>query len=233
MTARQTIETATKEVLTDSSGNVCRIGLLEPATKVQLEELYRKFGPRSLPSEFLDLLELTSGFEFVPVGRMDFLGRDMSVETFFRSLPILGDGLGNFWVIDMEAGSNVLGPVIFWCHDPPVAVIQAPTLAAFLEQVFDLGRRPHENMLKFTNDRCHQIWRDDYLMPVELARKSQDEELATFASSLPKSFYLADLRHADTGAGFSWGKSNSDVRRAGPALIFGVERPGLLQELFG
>ena len=233
MTARQTIEAATKEVLTDGGGNVYRIGLFEPATKVQLEELHRRFGPRPLSSELLDLLELTSGFEFTPVETLDLLGRNDPVETFFRSLPILEDGLGDFWVIDMEAKADVLGPVLFWCHDPPVAVIQAPTLAAFLEQVFDLGRRPQKNMLEFTKDRCHEIWRDDHLMPVRLARRSQDQELATFASSLPKSFYLADLRHADIGAGFSWGRSSSDLRRAGPALIFAVERPRLLQRLFG
>ena len=233
MTARQTIEAATKEVLIDGSGNVCRIGLLEPATKTQLEELHRQFGSRSLPPELLDLLELTAGFDFEPVGKMDFLGSDMLVETFFKSLPVLGDGLGNFWLIDMEAGTDVLGPVIFWCHDPPVALIQAPTLAAFLEQVFDLGRRPQKNMLEFTKDRCHEIWRDDHLMPVRLARRSEDEELATFARSLPDAFYLADLRHADIGAGFSWGRSSSDLRRAGPALIFAVERPRLLQRLFG
>lgn len=153
-------------MLTDSNGNVYRIDLLEPATKVQLEQLHRKVGPRPLPSEFLDVLELTSGFKFVPMGELDFLGRNMSVETFFRSLPILQDGVGNFWVIDMEAGSDVLGPIIFWCHDPPVAVIQAPTLTVFLEQVFGLRRRTHKNMLEFTKDRCHQIWRHDHRCPM-------------------------------------------------------------------
>jgi hypothetical protein len=46
----------------------------------------------------------------------------MSVEAFFRSVPILADGYGNFWILD--AHTEDWGPVYFWCHDPAVAVIQ-------------------------------------------------------------------------------------------------------------
>src|SRR6185503_731874 len=126
------------------------------------------------------------------MGTVDFLGRGMSVETFFKSVPILADGLGNFFVLDAQSRQDSGGPVLFWCHDPPVAVVQAPTLAGFIEQVLS----GDENALTDTREQATmRIWSGDpYLVPVEQARESDDVVVAAFAKGLPDGYGVADLR---------------------------------------
>ena len=233
MTSLDVLEAATKERLSDRAGNPATVRLLAAASEDQLEALHRT-ARAGIPPELRQLLRVTSGFEFPAIGRVDFLGREMAVETWFSAVPILGDDCGNFWILDLER-SDQLGAVIYWCHDPPVAVMQAPTLAAFFQQIFASSRPPHDDALTFVKRTCTaRIWaKDPFLVPAAQARESHDEELSRFAQSIPSSYYLADLRSGETGSGFSWGKSASDLKRAGPALIFGVERVGWVSRLFG
>lgn len=234
VTPLEILEAATKEQLSDRDGAPASVTLLPPPTSDQLEALQRSKEHR-IPTELRELLNVTSGFEFTPVGRVDLLGRDMPVETFFSTVPVLGDDAGNFWVLDLEGGAEGPAAVIFWCHDPPVAVMQAPTVGAFFQQIFALGRPPHDDALTFVKQTCaRRIWaKDQFLIPAAQALDSADEELSRFAQSLPSSYHVADLRSRELGIGFSWGQSASDMRRAGGALIFGVERVGWLKRLLG
>ncbi len=231
---RAVIDLALREQLTDTTGSPVKPGLLPPATRDEVSVLEERLGIR-VPPDLQDLLAFTSGFDFPLVGSVDLLGREMSVQTFFPSIPILGDGFGNFWVVDV-AGGNTSGVVMFWCHDPPVVVIQASGLGLFLNSVFDLGRREHNDRLILVR-KAHtaRIWSEDpYLLSVEQARQSGDVIVASFAKDLPDNAYVADLRTREFGAGFSWGKSDSEPRRAGEHLIFSVEKKrGLLSRLFG
>ena len=137
------------------------IALLPPANERELRALQRYLGSRAVPLELQTLLAHTSGFES-RFGRVDFLGRDMSVETFFDSLPILTDGSGNHWVIDLQSEMDPLGPIFYWCHDPPVAVMQAPTLVAFIEQLLEDPAPERTDWVGFVkNERALQIWRND------------------------------------------------------------------------
>jgi hypothetical protein len=106
------------------------VSLLPAITSDQLDGFQRALGRTHIPADMHDLLAFATGFAFAPVGTVDFLGRDLSVETFFHSVPLLGDGFGNFWILDAEPQDRWTA-VLFWCHDPAVVVIQAPALPAF------------------------------------------------------------------------------------------------------
>jgi len=146
----------------------------------------------------------------------------------------LADSNGNFWVVDIEPEQHT-GAVIFWCHDPAVMVIQAPTLSEFLQQILEISKPGQTNLLRFVRkERSRQIWvSDPYLMPIEEVRQSNDPELAVFAQELSGTVDIADLRKCEIGSRFSWGKTDSEVRRYKDKLIFGIEKKRtLLGKLF-
>jgi hypothetical protein len=226
------LQSALRETLADADGAPLEIRLLPPLSQGELAQLETELG-RNLPPDLRDLLVLCRGFEFSPVGTVHFSGRGMSVATPFAGIPVLQDGSGNFWVVDIEP--EYPGPVMFWGHDPAVMVIQAPTLSEFLQQVVGIGRPGHIDLLTFIRkERSRQIWAaDPYLMPAEEGRKSTDPDLAAFAEELAASFSIADLRKCEIGSGFSWGKTDSDIRRFKDKLIFGIEKKkGLFGKLF-
>jgi len=212
------------------------ISLLPPLSQDEVAQFETELG-RKLPADFREILVLCRGFQFQPFGTIDFSGQDMSLETPFASTPILADGYGNFWVVDLAPEQHT-GAVMFWCHDPAVMVIQAPTLSDFLQQIMDIGKPSHTDLLAFIRkERSHQIWTTDpYLMPAEETH-SADTDLATFIKELAAGrFYIADLRKCEIGSGFSWGKTDSDIRRFKDKLIFGVEKKekkSIFGKLFG
>jgi hypothetical protein len=227
------LQAALAEELTDRYGSRLKIALFPPVTQQDLEQFEADSG-NPVPQEIRELLQFCGGFEFPPVGKVDFLGRDMSVETPFASMPILADDCGNFWVVDLESGGN-WGPVMFWCHDPAVVVVGARNLSDFMQQIFEIGRPQHLDNLAFVQkERSHQIWKDDpYLVSAIAARESNDSVLSAFARSLTDAFYIADLRKVASGAGFSWGKSISGLKRNGTELMFAVEKKkSLFRKLF-
>ena len=218
------LQSALRETLTDADGTPLKIRFLPPLSQGELARLETELG-RKLPADLHELLVLCRGFEFSRVGTVDFSGGEMSVAIPFAANPVLPDGSGNFWVVDIEPEEHS-GPVMFWCHDPAVMVIQAPTLSEFLQQVLGMGRPGHSDPLRFTKEeRSRQIWADDpYLVRAVEARESVDPDLAAFAAELAGDFYIADLRKRKIGSGFSWGKTDSDVRRFKDKLIFGIEK---------
>ena len=218
------LQSALRETRTDADGTPLEIRLLPPLSQGELTQLETELG-RKLPADLRELLVLCRGFEFSPAGTVDFSGAEMSVAIPFAAIPVLPDGSGNFWIVDIESEEHS-GPVMFWCHDPAVMVIQAPTLSEFLQQALGIARPGHSDPLTFIQEeRSRQIWADDpYLAPAAEARKSADPDLAAFAKELADDFYIADLRKCEIGSGFSWGKTNSDVRRFKDKLIFGIEK---------
>jgi SMI1 / KNR4 family (SUKH-1) len=218
------LQSALRETLTDAGRTPLEIRLLPPLSQGELAQLETELG-RKLPADLRELLVLCRGFEFSPVGTVDFSGGEMSVAIPFAAIPVLPDGSGNFWVVDIEPEERS-GSVMFWCHDPAVMVIQAPTLSEFVQQALGIGRPGHSDPLTFIKEeRSRQIWADDpYLVRAAEARESADPDLAAFATELSGDFYIADLRKREIGSGFSWGRTDSDVRRFKDKLIFGIEK---------
>lgn len=194
-----------------------------------------------LSSEDRELLLFASGFTYEPFGEVTFLGSDGFTfpSVFPKAVTLAGDGSGNFWVLDVREDSGAWGRVLFVSHDPPVVVVQGSDLAQFISQVLAVGRSDDAQKLDdVVTHACLRIWREDPdLIDVVAARRSADRLLSTFSAELPDTYRIADLRTARTGAGFSWGRNGpqSDVRRFGSELLFGVEpkRGSLISRILG
>jgi hypothetical protein len=185
---------------------------------------------------------LTSGIETEPLGNIDFSGANLfGLEDIFpNNVPILGDGEGNFWIIDIRQDTGFWGKVFFVCHDPPVIVIQSQNLREFLTQILESFQPPYRNALaQIKEDAINRIVKSDpYLMDVKQARLSTDVVLSEFAWQLPDTFKVVDLRTAKTGAGFSYWESGkaTKVQRCGVELIFGIDdrqKAGFFNRLLG
>ena len=102
--------------------------------------------PGALPLKIRELLVYSSGFEVASeqllksrrVGdttRVLFTGSGgVGLSILPCPVALLGDGCGNFWVVDVNP-SGAWGVILFVCHDPPVIALQAGDLADFLGQV--------------------------------------------------------------------------------------------------
>jgi SMI1 / KNR4 family (SUKH-1) len=199
--------------------------VLRPSASDQELDRLRKRLKGALPDDVVSLLRRTTGFEFAPLATdVDFLGCDaFEVEGAFpNALPLLGDGAGNYWIIDVIPGE--WGAVFYVCHDPAAVVVQAVSLSQFLEQVFALGRPGHPKALdSVRGDVLRRIARKNpYLVERSECLRSSDQVIADFAAHLPDDFKVADLRTRELGIGFSF-DANAAIRRAGDSLIFGVE----------
>jgi hypothetical protein len=214
--------------------------LLPPLSEAALAEFQRRL-VAPLPADIADLLRYASGFRRAGQGEVSFTG--VSGAGFAEALPVavtlLSDDAGNFWAVDVNRESGAWGAVFFASHDPPVLVIQAPDLATFLLQVL----QPEETVLKLALEHIRtvaamRIWKEDpWVVPMDEARRAQDQAVAKFAAQLRDNFRVADLRAKEIGSGFSWGRAgpNAEVRRNGAELIFGVEQkaPSFLGRLLG
>lgn len=228
MTAKEVIESGLKESFNDAKGNAYQLHLKPGFSQTHLSELEERLAA-PLPNEIRELLTFTSGFNFQPFGEVDFPAKEMFglEEILPLGLTIATDGSGNNWVVDIKKGTGEWGPVLFMSHDPPVAVIQAPDLARFIEQVFELGRPERKSQLdSVSKTAASRIWSNDpYLLDLGASRISSDPALAEFSKHLPESFRVADLRALAVGSGFAWGRAgaNAEIRRYGSELLFGVE----------
>jgi hypothetical protein len=228
MTPKDVIESGLKESFKDAKGNAYQLHLKPGLAQSQLSEIEERLDV-PLPNEVRELLTFTSGFNFQPFGEVDFSAKEMFgfEEIIPLGLAIAADGSGNFWVVDIKKGTGEWGPVLFMSHDPPVAVIQAPDLAHFIEQVFELGRPECKSQLDSVSKAAtSRIWRDDpYLLDLGVSRTVSDPALAEFSKQLPETFHVADLRALEIGSGFAWGRAGakSGIRRYGSELLFGVE----------
>jgi hypothetical protein len=205
--------------------------------------------PGALSLEIRELLSYSEGFDVAlaqrlksrhihDVTRVLFTGNGGVELDWIVPCPValLGDGCGNFWVVDVHR-SGAWGAILFVCHDPPVIAIQAPDLASFLNQILEPSGSDASNILDdVRNGATMRIWKTDpWLISVQDARQARDDVVSSFAEQLPENFRVADLRSLTVGSGFSWGKAGpaTDIRRNGSALIFGVEQkaPGLLHRI--
>lgn len=191
-----------------------------PMTRREINDLATRCG--ALPPAIRELVEFTGGVSVDDIV-VRLLG-DYSFEfeeMFVCSVPITTDGAGNFWVVDV-APNGTWRSVFFIAHDPPVAVLQARDVGAFIEQVFE---RAESKLLN--HEAVMRIWKDNpHAIPRSQARTSNDAVLRAFAEQLDDRFAIVDLRAGVPGTGFVWGAAGADteLRRAGDELLFAVER---------
>lgn len=238
----QLIEAARRESFVDPAGRPIKLSFEDGLDESQIADI-EATAPAVLPAELREALRCASGFTFFGEDisiTVDLTGRMERVleRVFPRGHVIAADGFGNFWFIDLD-GTAEPPTVYFVCHDPPVVAIQAHGMAAFLEELFNLGRPKRTSALDAVVEAgVTRIWRDNPgLIPVASARAHGDDVLRVFAEGLDPTYDLADLRDAAIGAGFSWGRAgpNTTVIRFDTHPIFALEprRPGLMKRLFG
>lgn len=230
-----------QEIGEDKHGNPILGKLLPAASKEELRELAGLI-PCTIPSHVRDLLETTRGI--VPsLHSVDFTGLSLKdlielEDLCPNGLPIAGDEYGNFWVVDLFRSSKDWGPVFYVCHDPPVMVLQAKTFEEFILQLIEKAQGDANSKIDFVHDQAaHRIYGDNPLVKsFEEASLPGDRVLSGFAASLTKEFEFIDLRKAQVGDGFNWGRYGADtvIKRSGEDCIFACKKkPGFWQKLFG
>ena len=222
MSLVELVREGAKVRLTDEEGEPISIELLPGLTPAEIEELEGTL-PCPLPAEVRELLELCGGVDGVGA-EVDFSrlrGTNVLHDLFPHGLAIASDGFGNFWTVDLWPSSQEWGPIYFHCHDPPMILLQSPSLRHFLGALFE-PCQPGNAIDDVHEDRLFEVWRKN---PGALSHAeclaSSDEALRAFARELPPAFEIIDLRNAEIGFGFSWKHMHKTaVRRAGELPIF-------------
>jgi hypothetical protein len=238
---RETIQSALELSLTDEDGKPIRVRLLPGLTKTELDDLGLLL-PVPPSSDVRDLLEFCSGIEGT-LAEIDFTGRTLGgafEEDFLpHGLAIAHDGFGNCWVVDLQPGSTEWGPVYFCCHDAPVMLLQAATVQQFVSEVFKMFVPPHQSLIDDVHeDRLFDVWRKNPgVIDHASAIASSDPVIRAFAADLDTGFEIVNLRNAQVGMGFSWGRygARTEVKRFGLEPIFAYRKPekkGLISRLF-
>jgi hypothetical protein len=230
-----------RELLERFSQSVTLLPALSEREIAQFQEQL----PGPLPEEIRQLLLYSAGFDSKPqsirqrAGTVRLTGHEgfELPEVFPASVPLLPDGCGNFWVVDINPQNGAWGAVFYACHDPAVIVVQARDLTTFLSQLLDPEKSEPENAVHHVHEEAVTvIWKDDpWLVSVQDARAARDAVVSKFAEQLPDNYRVADLRSRKIGSGFSWGKAGpgADIRRSGAELVFGVEKkaPGIFARM--
>lgn len=207
-------------------GDQYKIELLDGFTDAELEEYKELLPEKHLPDEITELLKFARGFEFYSLEevRFDTYSQFGFEELFPNSIPLAGDGFGNFWVLDIDLNGH-WKEVYYVCHDPAVVVKHSEDLTDFIEHIDDFGKNKGESHL----DIIHQsivmdIW-DSKPSLIEC-----DKNVHQFSNinenELPELFTINDLTHKSIKAGFIWGKdwSNLKIIRDGDNAVWVVEK---------
>jgi hypothetical protein len=241
-TTREIIQSALEQNLVDEDRKPVHVRLLPGLTKQEVDEFAYSL-PVPPSDDVCDLLEFCSGIEGT-LEQIDFTGKSLSdgfgPDFLLHGLAIALDGYGNYWVVDMQPENHNWGPIYFCCHDAPVMLLQAATVQQFVSEVFKMYTPPHKSLIDDVHeDRLFDVWRKNPgVITHASALASADPEIQTFAAGLDPSFELIDLRDAQIGTGFSWGRygPKTEVKRFGSKPIFAYRRPektSLLSRLFG
>lgn len=217
--------------LADEDGGPIELTLVPGMDATEIRSFERTL-PCALPEDVRELLGVCRGVEGAIVD-IEFTGAEFwweAQQIFPHGLPIASDGFGNFWVVDLWPDSQEFGPIYFACHDPPVILYQSATLNEFLRETFRASVPAYESAVDDVHeDRLFQVWRTnpEVLQQRDLVRSS-DPELRAFAEAIGKSWQVVDLRRAEVGMGFSWGRYGPEtpLRRHGRAPIFAYRKPG-------
>ena len=214
---------ATDPGLRDEDGAPVTLDLRPPADEATVAALHDRYAALGavVPAELSRLLALTSGT--AALLDLDLTGERHSIEIaelLPAGHPVAADGFGNFWLLDLTPDTVETAPVFFACHDAPVLLVQAETLAGFVDQAVGALEPDRETGRDTTvddvhEDRLFQVGRRaPGAMPWQAAMASGDHALREFAASLDDSWTIVDLRRREVGMGVAWGAHGPRTRLA-------------------
>ena len=230
MTALEQLKLIKEERYVTEDGEEFGIILKDGLSDHQIDQLAAQLPAAQIPPDIRELLRYTSGFSFAGLDGISFDGvNQFGFENIFpASVQLAGDGAGNCWIVDVNPAGG-WGAVFFVCHDPAVIIKQSEDVTEYLQQIDELGKKPHQSTLSIflerTMMRIHG--QDDGFMDIASARSSADVVLREFAVGLPDHFVVADLRDKPIQTGFAWGKYGSDIGNAvrhEHGLLWGFEK---------
>ncbi|HLP83261.1 MAG TPA: hypothetical protein VK157_02840 [Phycisphaerales bacterium] len=192
-------------------GTPCKLVLHEPEDSIA--ELLVEQGLVDLPTEITELVGRCSGFSIErgeqTMECMEFTRAWSGPASMLAPRCLeLADYDGNAFIAEVNADAAT-SPVWYACHDPEVLVLQARSLAEFLDRVIDFFRpqRRYEHSA-YGPDLNQRVWAVHEQPPcgqqVDEARASADEAVAKFAATLPPHAVVFDFRGLHVGEGVAY-----------------------------
>ena len=204
-------------------GSRSSVSLLKGLTVSQIAEFQKRF-PKPIPQDIVELLMFSAGLEIPRFERISFVGNlDFAFEEVSPlGIPLATDGIGNFWLLDIEVESGRWGSVFFVSHDPPVLLLQAFSLRQFLNQILDCARdgsNPFERIPQQT-EKVYEPKITEKLVK-DFGDKT-NPELYDFVKKHSEQSIVIDLRKCSVGDGFTIDKEgfNSEIARFGSEMFF-------------
>jgi hypothetical protein len=242
MTVTEQLKSILNENYLCEEGNKYKVELKPALTEKQIDDLSKKMPTGEIPDDIKDLIKFASGFKFHNLDGITFdvIAQFELQEMFPNSIQLTQDGLGNFWVLDIDKKGN-WGNVFYISHEPAVVVKHSENLTEFIRHIDEFGsNRKNSNLEIIQIKSVTKIWKKNMgLLSIEEGRKSNDKILKNFAINLPENFEIADLRNAPNQFGFAWGKYGENmgtVIRHDTELLWGFEKirkKGILYNFFG
>ena len=237
MNPKQKLESILTNKYESEDGDLYKVELLDGMTNEEITEYKKQLPNNFLPTEIEELLKFSKGFEFYGLEevRFDSFGHFGFEEMFPNSIPLAGDGFGNFGILDIDTNGN-WNSVYYVCHDPAVIVKHSENLSQFIEQIDEYGKKGNESTLDIIHEQTvMEIWTKKVGI---MEKNEKDYDFENKKIAFPEMFLIADLTNEPIKTGFPWGKSgpNTKIIRPTDKPIWIVEKKvkqGFLSRLFG
>lgn len=223
-------ELRSRRLVTADAGEPCDAELLEPMTDAEITRVEEGVGA-PVPADIRELMRFAGGAE-IDGDELSWNGRAFGQDVpgaFASWLPLMDDGAGNSWNVDIDPTTGAWGAVYYACHDPAVLLLQARSLAEFLVQIADdCCQAGREGPVHEVADRMVRRvgTSGGALRPAPELRTSADPVLRR-AAQAPGDAEVCDLRGARRGDGFRWDRfgARTLVSRPGPEAVWVLQRP--------
>lgn len=230
-------ELQSRSLVTIEDGEPCDAELLDPMSRTEIDALEEALGA-PLPASIRELMAYAGGVE-VDCEELSWNGRAVGQDVpgaFACWLPVLDDGAGNSWNVDIDRQSGEWGPVYFASHDPPALVRQAGSLAEFIIQFADDAcQAEREGNLYLVAERMvRKAWdTGGTLIDAATLRESADPVLRRAATSIEEGL-ICDMRRARMGDGFDATRfgARTIIARPGPEAVWTIQKPAGMKKWF-
>lgn len=234
MTPKEALQSILDHEYKTEDGDKYKVDLIAPMTETEIEEYRNTLPNKHLPEEIEDLLKFSRGFSFQTFDdiQWDTFGDFGFEEVFPHSIPLVGDGFGNFWVLDIDSQGQWKS-VYYVCHAPAVIVKHSENLAEFILHVDEFGRLNNaSHLMTIHRETVEEIYTNK--------EKISEEKVYHFtylSERLPAKYRVANLKDKATKSGFIWGLSGPHTKIIRPSdeplwIVEHKKKSGFFSNLF-